>query len=109
MRLNRVSELIHNSTDCQNMDCAGVSVHFQEIIDSVNTNILLLLFLIGILRKENKNELSAFTEDKFEDFWLQLLQDDGTFEAVPGSDFVITRVAYRDNSSKYYINDRSSN
>ncbi|XP_040367092.1 structural maintenance of chromosomes protein 4 isoform X2 [Rosa chinensis] len=35
--------------------------------------------------------------------------DDGTFEAVPGSDFVITRVAYRDNSSKYYINDRSSN
>nr|XP_011465606.1 PREDICTED: structural maintenance of chromosomes protein 4-like isoform X1 [Fragaria vesca subsp. vesca] len=69
MRLNRVSELIHNSTDCQNMDCAGVSVHFQEIIDL----------------------------------------DDGTFEAVPGSDFVITRVAYRDNSSKYYINDRSSN
>lgn len=37
------------------------------------------------------------------------LQDDGTYEAVPGSDFVITRVALRDNSSKYYINDRSSN
>lgn len=37
------------------------------------------------------------------------LQDDGTYEAVPGSDFVITRVAFRDNSSKYYINDRSSN
>lgn len=53
--------------------------------------------------------MSAFTEDKFEDFWLQLLQDDGTFEAVPRSDFVITRVAYRDNTSKYYINDRSSN
>ncbi|KAL6176545.1 hypothetical protein ACLB2K_053178 [Fragaria x ananassa] len=69
MRLNGVSKLIHNSTDCQNMDCAGVSVHFQEIIDL----------------------------------------DDGTFEAVPGSDFVITRVAYRDNSSKYYINDPSSN
>lgn len=40
---------------------------------------------------------------------LQSLQDDGTFEAVPGSDFVITRVAFRDNSSKYYINDRASN
>lgn len=39
----------------------------------------------------------------------QWLQDDGTYEAVPGSDFVITRVAFRDNSSKYYINDRTSN
>ncbi|XP_048431168.1 structural maintenance of chromosomes protein 4 [Pyrus x bretschneideri] len=69
MRLNKVSELIHNSTNHQNLDNAGVSVHFQEIIDL----------------------------------------DDGTFEAVPGSDFVITRVAFRDNSSKYYINDRASN
>nr|XP_023928205.1 structural maintenance of chromosomes protein 4 [Quercus suber]POE91107.1 structural maintenance of chromosomes protein 4 [Quercus suber] len=69
MRLNKVSELIHNSTNHQNLDSAGVSVHFQEIIDL----------------------------------------NDGTYEAVPGSDFVITRVALRDNSSKYYINDRSSN
>ncbi|XP_050270364.1 structural maintenance of chromosomes protein 4 [Quercus robur] len=69
MRLNKVSELIHNSTNHQNLDSAGVSVHFQEIIDL----------------------------------------NDGTYEAVPGSDFVITRVAFRDNSSKYYINDRSSN
>ncbi|CDP02233.1 unnamed protein product [Coffea canephora] len=69
MRLNKVSELIHNSTNHQNLDSAGVSVHFQEIIDL----------------------------------------DDGTYEAVPGSDFVITRVAFRDNSSKYYINDRGSN
>ncbi|KAJ0042285.1 hypothetical protein Pint_19222 [Pistacia integerrima] len=69
MRLNKVSELIHNSTNHQNLDNAGVSVHFQEIVDL----------------------------------------DDGTYEAVPGSDFVITRVAFRDNSSKYYINDRQSN
>ncbi|KAJ4707448.1 Structural maintenance of chromosomes protein [Melia azedarach] len=69
MRLNKVSELIHNSTNHQNLDSAGVSVHFQEIVDL----------------------------------------DDGTYEAVPGSDFVITRVAFRDNSSKYYINDRASN
>ncbi|OVA16089.1 RecF/RecN/SMC [Macleaya cordata] len=69
MRLNKVSELIHNSTNHQNLDSAGVSVHFQEIIDL----------------------------------------DDGEYEAVPGSDFVITRVAFRDNSSKYYINDRGSN
>ncbi|XP_050230280.1 structural maintenance of chromosomes protein 4-like [Mercurialis annua] len=69
MRLNKVSELIHNSTNHQNLDSAGVSVHFQEIIDL----------------------------------------DDGNYEVVPGSEFVITRVALRDNSSKYYINDRGSN
>ncbi|PSS30465.1 Structural maintenance of chromosomes protein [Actinidia chinensis var. chinensis] len=68
MRLNKVSELIHNSTNHQNLDSAGVSVHFQEIIDL----------------------------------------DDGTYEAVAGTDFVITRIAFRDNSSKYYINDRMS-
>ncbi|KAL1538699.1 Structural maintenance of chromosomes protein 4 [Salvia divinorum] len=69
MRLNKVSELIHNSTNHQNLESAGVSVHFQEIIDL----------------------------------------DDGNYEVVSGSDFVITRVAFRDNSSKYYINDRASN
>ncbi|CAJ2635956.1 unnamed protein product [Trifolium pratense] len=69
MRLNKVSELIHNSSNHQNLDSAGVSVHFQEIVDT----------------------------------------EDGTYEAVPGSDFVIKRVAFRDNSSKYYINNRSSN
>lgn len=37
MRLNKVSELIHNSTNHQNLDSAGVSVHFQEINDLVNT------------------------------------------------------------------------
>ncbi|KAK6129250.1 hypothetical protein DH2020_036959 [Rehmannia glutinosa] len=69
MRLNKVSELIHNSSNHQNLDSASVSVHFQEILDL----------------------------------------DDGTYEVVPGSDIVITRVAFRDNSSKYYINNRASN
>ncbi|KAH7671753.1 Structural maintenance of chromosomes protein [Dioscorea alata] len=69
MRLNKVSELIHNSSNHQNLESAGVSVYFQEIID----------------------------------------KEDGTIEPVEGSDFVITRVAFRDNSSKYYINDRGSN
>jgi len=35
MRLNKVSELIHNSTNHQNLDSAGVSVQFEEIIDLV--------------------------------------------------------------------------
>ena len=35
MRLNKVSELIHISTNHQNLDSAGVSVQFEEIIDKV--------------------------------------------------------------------------
>ncbi|KAG0473867.1 hypothetical protein HPP92_015724 [Vanilla planifolia] len=69
MRLNKVSELIHNSSNHQNLSSAGVSVYFQEIIDL----------------------------------------DDGSFEVVKDSEFVISRVAFQDNSSKYYINDRGSN
>ncbi|KAI6683699.1 hypothetical protein NL676_029612 [Syzygium grande] len=69
MRLNKVSELIHNSANHHNLDSAGVSIHFQEIVDL----------------------------------------DDGGYEALPGSDFEISRVALRDNSSKYYINNRLSN
>lgn len=68
MRLNKVSELIHNSTNHQNLDKASVSVHFQEIIDLENDS----------------------------------------YEVVPGSDFVLTRVAFRDNSSKYYLDSRGS-
>lgn len=43
------------------------------------------------------------------DFVLFFVKDDGNYEVVKGSEFVITRVAFRDNSSKYYINDRGSN
>ncbi|KAL4452508.1 hypothetical protein ABPG75_008170 [Micractinium tetrahymenae] len=33
LRLNKVSELIHNSTHHRNLESARVSVHFQEIVD----------------------------------------------------------------------------
>lgn len=51
MRLNKVSELIHNSTNHQNLDSAGVSVHFQEIVDLVAflINLVLLLFRLLLL------------------------------------------------------------
>lgn len=35
LRLNKVSELIHNSTHHRNLAQARVSVHFQEIVDLV--------------------------------------------------------------------------
>jgi len=69
LRLNKVSELIHNSTDFRSLEFARVEVHFAEIVD-----------------KEG---------------------DD--FEAVPGSDFVISREAYRNNTSKYFVNAKTSN
>ncbi|CAI7858354.1 unnamed protein product [Closterium sp. NIES-53] len=68
LRLNKVSELIHNSTDHQNLESARVSVHFKEIIDL----------------------------------------DDEKYESVPGSEFVISRTAYRNNTSKYHVDDHAS-
>ena len=35
LRFNKVSELIHNSTNHRNLERACVTVHFQEIIDKV--------------------------------------------------------------------------
>lgn len=36
LRLNKVSELIHNSTNHKNLAMARVCVHFQEIVDTVS-------------------------------------------------------------------------
>lgn len=36
LRLNKVSELIHNSTNHKNLAMARVCVHFQEILDTVS-------------------------------------------------------------------------
>lgn len=37
------------------------------------------------------------------------MQDGGNYKVVEGSEFSITRVAFRDNTSRYYINNRGSN
>lgn len=39
LRLNKVSELIHNSTNHRNLETARVSAYFQEIIDTVRAYI----------------------------------------------------------------------
>ena len=36
------------------------------------------------------------------------MQENDNYEVVPGSEFVVMRVAFRDNSSKYYIDNRAS-
>ncbi|EIE19557.1 RecF/RecN/SMC protein [Coccomyxa subellipsoidea C-169] len=68
LRLSKVSELIHNSTNHKHLDSAKVSVYFQEIIDL----------------------------------------DDEAFEVVPGTGFVVSRTAMRNNSSNYYVDGRKS-
>ncbi|KAK2077533.1 hypothetical protein QBZ16_004378 [Prototheca wickerhamii] len=69
LRLNKVSELIHNSAGRQDIEQAQVSVYFQEIIDL----------------------------------------DDDNFEAIPGTQFVVSRTAHRSNKSDYFIDGRKSN
>eukprot|EP00850_Spirogloea_muscicola_P012233 SM000078S22092 [mRNA] locus=s78:341423:349363:- [translate_table: standard] len=69
LRLNKVSELIHNSTNHQNLESAEVSVHFQDILD----------------------------------------KDEEEFECIPNSLFTVTRTAFRNNTSKYFIGQKSSN
>jgi structural maintenance of chromosome 4 len=69
IRLNKVSELIHNSDEHQDLDSARVEVHFVDIIDS----------------------------------------DDGTEGAVvPDSEITVSRAAYKDNTSKYFINNKKA-
>ena len=67
LRLNKVSELIHNSEHHQNLEYARVSVFFDEIVDGPGE----------------------------------------TFTSVPNSAFEVTRVAYKDNSSKYTVDGRT--
>ncbi|KAJ1971175.1 Structural maintenance of chromosomes protein 4 [Dimargaris xerosporica] len=69
MRQGKLSELIHNSQQYQNLDSCAVEVHFCEICD---------------------------------------LPGDNQYDVIPNSELVICRVANRNNTSRYYINQRSS-
>ncbi|XP_056354222.1 structural maintenance of chromosomes protein 4 isoform X2 [Oenanthe melanoleuca] len=66
IRSKKLSVLIHNSDEHQDIQSCSVEVHFQKIID-----------------KEG---------------------DD--YEVIPDSKFYVSRTAYRDNSSTYYINGK---
>ena len=49
MRLNKLNELIHNSSKYSNFNKASVEVHFQEIIDKVNKYEFINFYMIGLL------------------------------------------------------------
>ena len=80
LRLNKVSELIHSSAQFKDnpLTYAKVSVYFQEIIDVVHEG-------------ETKNNQG----------------DDNDYTVVPNSSIVVTRIATRDNSSQYKLNDKN--
>lgn len=75
-----MSELIHNSANVAPCQFARVSVHFEDIIDGEN--------------------------DTYDSKSFQITN---RFSVVPGSQIVISRVAYQNNSSKYFINNKTSN
>jgi structural maintenance of chromosome 4 len=70
LRLNKVSELIHKSSNFINLEYAKVEIYFQLILDDENS------------------------------------EDD--YEIIPGSEFLITRIAYKNNQSKYFISGKNS-
>lgn len=70
LRLNNISELIHKSANHPSFEHTTVSVFFQLIKDSDDS------------------------EDEF--------------EVIPGSEFVISRTAYTNNSSKYFVDGKKS-
>ncbi|KAI1499108.1 RecF/RecN/SMC N terminal domain-containing protein [Biscogniauxia marginata] len=51
MRQGKISALIHNSAAHPNLDHCEVAVHFQEVIDLVCHNLLLLTLALGMLTR----------------------------------------------------------
>ncbi|XP_003704537.1 structural maintenance of chromosomes 4-like protein gluon [Megachile rotundata] len=66
IRSKKISVLIHNSSQLQNVNSCTVSVHFQQIIDNPQSD----------------------------------------YDVVPNSEFVISRTAFKDNSSYYELNKK---
>lgn len=85
MRQGKISALIHNSAAFPDLDHCEVAVHFQEVMDQVS---------------QSNTSSSYYTE---------IDKPNGTSEVIPGSDLVISRRAFKNNSSKYYMNGKESN
>ena len=85
MRQGKISALIHNSAAFPNLDFCEVEVHFQEVMD-----------LVWPLPYSISPSLTSG-------------QPSGKHEVVPDSTLIISRRAFKNNASKYYINAHESN
>ena len=94
LRFNKVSELIHNSTNHKNLEQARVTVFFQEILDQVG---------LHRSRAPRSHQHSLVLKPAP---CLRPLQPGDAFEIIPGSQFTVSRTAHRNNSSDYYIDGR---
>ena len=88
MRQAKLSELIHNSVHHPDLDQCSVEVHFREIIDQV----------ISSRAQDYKCLTDVHRAQPGSD----------SFEIIPNSTLVVNRTAYRNNSSKYTINRKTS-
>ena len=87
IRNKKVSGLIHNSQLFPNVKSATVAVHFAMINGSYD-----------------------FRSGSFKFYFCSDIQDDpDAFEIIPGSEFVVSRTAFKDNSSSYAIDGRKTN
>lgn len=90
MRQAKLSELIHNSARYPNLDECSVEIHFREIIDLVHV-------------------FPNYAHVVADRATTPAQPGPDSFELVPDSQLVVTRTAYKNNSSKYTINGRQSN
>ncbi|KAL8713883.1 MAG: hypothetical protein Q9220_002029 [cf. Caloplaca sp. 1 TL-2023] len=86
MRQGKISALIHNSATFPDLDYCEVEVHFQEVTDLVSP----------------RNTFNPFMT-------LTIWKPGGKHEVVPGSTLIVSRKAFKNNASKYYINRQESN
>ena len=91
MRQGKISALIHNSAAFPNLDHCEVEVHFQEVIDNDTGN------------SNNQNNNNACRGEGGKSGAMA-----GT-EVIPDSKLVVSRKAFKNNASKYYINGKESN
>lgn len=85
MRQGKISALIHNSAAFPNLDFCEVEVHFEEVTD--------------LVRFSNSTSFQ----------YANIIQPNGTQEIIPDTTMIISRRAFKNNASKYYLNSRESN
>ena len=89
LRLNKVSELIHSSAQYKDnpLTYAKVSVYFQEITDVVKSD-----------DSDGSDTNDTNGDNK---------TDENDYTIVPDSQIIVTRIATRDNSSQYKLNNKN--
>ena len=103
LRLNKVSELIHNSSS-EKLPYARVSVFMQEITD-VDSKARLNSGADDDHNPNAENEDAKIGEEGIKSNHND--DDDNAYEVVPNSQVTLTRIARRDNTSTYKLNNKT--